>query len=110
LNYGGLPIPSSGDLANRVYAGSRALANLDGTLLDCDTIRGDFKGPAGGLPQLNGHVAGCMKTNGRPCSAEETASIDEGVANGQRVVGARFTLMRVPDTTTCAQARALDFP
>jgi hypothetical protein len=110
LPYGGLPIPSDGELASRVYAGSRSLASLSGTIVDCDTIRGDFRGPGNGVPQLEGHVVGCLKTDGSACTTAETASIDDGVASGQRVLGARFTLVRVPDGTSCTQLRALDFP
>ena len=111
LDYGGLPIPSSGQIAERLYVGSRVLASLDGTIVDCDTIRGDAGGPAsGGMPQLQGHVAGCVKTGGANCSAAEVASIDDSLADGQRVVGARFTMVRVPDNTSCAQVRARDFP
>jgi hypothetical protein len=111
LPYGGLPIPATNALATRVYTGSRALASLDGTLVDCDTIAGEYTGPAaGGTPQLQGHVIGCLKENGAACTAAETQSLDEGAADAQRITGARFTMIRVPDDTTCAQARALDFP
>jgi hypothetical protein len=110
LPYGPLPIPSDGESATRVYTGSRSLANLSGTIADCNTVRGTIKGPKAGFPQLEGHVYGCMKQDGSACTADETASIDANVASSQRVTGTRFTLMRVPDTTTCAQARALTFP
>jgi hypothetical protein len=111
LPYAGLPIPSNGELASRVYAGSRSLASLSGTIVDCDTIRGDVRGPSSStVPLLQGHVAGCQKVNGQACTAAETASIDSGVANGQRVLAARFTLVRVPDATSCTQVRALNFP
>jgi hypothetical protein len=110
LPYGGLPIPSDGELADRVYAGSRAISSLDGTIIDCDTIRGDLRGPQSQVPQLDAHVTGCQRVNGQACTAAEVASIDDGVADGQRVLRARFTLVRVPDSTTCAQLRALEFP
>jgi hypothetical protein len=110
LNYGALPIPSSGNSAQRVYAGSRALARLAGTIIDCDTIRGDYKGPTTDVPQLNGHVTGCLRTDGNACTPEETASIDQGVSGAQRVVHTRFTMVRVDDNTSCADVRAISFP
>jgi hypothetical protein len=111
LDYGGLPIPASGAIAERLYVGSRLLASLDGTIVDCDTIRGNASGPAsGGMPQLQGHVAGCVKTDGSACTTAEIKSIDDGLAGAQRVVGARFTMVRVPDSTSCAGVRARDFP
>lgn len=41
-----------------------------------------------------------VNTDGRPCTAAETASLDEGVAGGQRVVRSRFTMVRAPDDTS----------
>jgi hypothetical protein len=110
LPYGGLPIPSDGDTANQVYAGSRSLGNLNGTIIDCDTMRGDIQGPSNGAPQLDGHVTGCVKVDGTACTAAEVDSIDSGLAGAQRVLAARFTLVRVADTTSCTQLRALNFP
>jgi hypothetical protein len=111
LPFGGLPILSSLEFASRVYMGTRSLASLDGTIVDCDLIRGTLLGAGGGLPRLEGHVAGCLKADGQPCSAEETESLDESVAGAERrVIAARFTLVRVAEASSCEQVRALDFP
>jgi hypothetical protein len=110
LPYSGLPIPASGQLAARVYSGTRSLTRLNGTLVDCNTITGSVSGPNGGTPQIQGHVIGCLKTDDSACTAAETQSLDEGAASAQRVVSTRFTMIRVPTGTNCAQLRALDFP
>jgi hypothetical protein len=110
LPYAALPIPATGELATQVFTGSRSLANLSGTIVDCDTIRGEFKGPRSGLPALDGHVAGCVKDSGSLCTPEETASLDASAASAQRLLASRFVMVRVPDATSCSQVRALDFP
>jgi hypothetical protein len=111
LPYAALPIPSSGELVTRAYTGSRSLASLSGTIgTDCNTISGNLTGPASGPPRLEGHVVGCLKSTGSACTAAETASLDAGTANAQRITGARFTMVRVPDATTCSQVRATSFP
>jgi hypothetical protein len=110
LPYTALPIPSSGALAVQVYTGSRSLSGLNGTVVDCNTISGNVTGPVAGMPQINGHAVGCLKSDNTACTDAETASLDGTGTNGNRILAARFTMVRVPATTTCAQARALQFP
>ena len=111
MPYAGLPIPSSGLVAKEVYTGSRSLGVINGTIVDCDTMRGALTGPGGGQPVLQGHVSGRLRTDNQPCTAAETESLDAG-GNGaaQQILAGRFTMVRVADNVTCAQVRALDFP
>ncbi len=111
--YAGVPIPSNptGARATRVYTGSRTISNLDGTLVDCNTITGQAEGPDAGSPLAQGRVRGCAYANGTACSTAEFESLDaEASTGGQRVLDSRFTMVRVPDNVTCAQVRALSFP
>jgi hypothetical protein len=110
LPYAALPIPSSGALATRIYGGNRSIANLSGTIVDCDTIRGNLLGPKANLPQFDGHVIGCAKSDGSICTPAEITSLDSGGTGAEHISAARFSLVRVADTTTCAQVRALTFP
>jgi hypothetical protein len=110
LPYGNLPIPSSGAYAVGVFTGSRTTSNLEGAIVDCDTISGDVVGPDNGWPRLEARVGGCVKDNGQLCTAAEIASLDDGASTAsQRILGARFTMVRVADNITCAGARAVDF-
>ncbi len=111
LPYAGLPIPATGATATQVYTGSRSLGGINGTIVDCNTLRGALTGPGGGQPVLQGHVVGCRKTNGQLCTAAETESLDAG-GNGAatQITAGRFTMVRVPDDITCAEVRAFDFP
>jgi hypothetical protein len=111
LPYSPLPIPSSGNLATRVYTGNRQIAKLDASLVDCDTIQGTYKGPGGAAaPQVDAHIAGCMKDDGSACTAAETESLDSGASSVQHVLGIRVTMVRVPSTTSCQQVRGMQFP
>jgi hypothetical protein len=110
LPYAGLPIPSSGNLAVQVYTGSRLLSGFNGTINDCNTIHGNVTGPGGGMPQVNGHAVGCLRSDNTPCTTDETASLDGTGSNGNRVLQSSFTIVRVAASTTCAQVRALQFP
>jgi hypothetical protein len=107
LPYAPLPIPINFELTDSVYAATRSLASLNGTIVDCDTVAGALAGPAGGLPQVDGHVLGCHKTDGSSCTPAETESLDSNTANAQRMRAARFRLVRVPADITCTEVRAL---
>jgi hypothetical protein len=109
--YANLPIPSDGNRAAKIFTGSRTLGNLDGRIADCNTITGNYHGPASGMPQVEGHVDGCIKSDNTACTAAETASLDSGATtSANRILSATFSLVRVADNITCAQVRAMTFP
>jgi hypothetical protein len=110
LPYANLPIPSDFARATTVFVGSRALANLDGTIVDCNTITGNYAGPLNGLPQLEGHVDGCVKSDNSLCTTAETDSLDQSAAGAAIVTHAVFSMVRVADNVTCSQVRAMRFP
>ena len=108
--YADLPIPSNGLRAHEVFTGSRTIAGLDGALVSCDVIQGELNGPNAGMPLLQGHVGGCTRPDG-PCTAAEVTSLDSGASGtAQRILGARFTMVRVADNITCAQMPTVTFP
>jgi hypothetical protein len=108
--YADLPIPSNGLRAHQVFTGSRTIAGLDGTLVSCDVIQGELTGPNAGMPLLQGHVGGCIRPDGA-CTAAEVTSLDSGASGtAQRILAARFTMVRVPDGITCAQMPTVTFP
>ena len=109
--YSPLPIPATFELVQSLYQGTRLQTQLDGRIVDCDTIEGDVRGPRGGPPVLDVHVIGCDKIEGGgECTPQEIVSLDETVVNIQDIVAARFVAVRVPDNTTCEQLRARQFP
>ena len=119
--YAYLPISASVRVTE-IYSGSRTLGYVNGTIQDCDTIKGDYSGPYTytkgantytNMPQSEGHVVGCLTnqpaTNGGVCSTQQIADLDNGGAGKQQVTRSKFTLLRVDEDTTCAQVRAMDF-
>lgn len=110
LNSADLPIPAAGARAHEIYTGSRSLGRLDGTVVSCAVIQGTVTGPNAGMPRLDGHVIGCLRPDGA-CTTAESESLDSnGSSAAQRVTGARFTMVRVPDSITCAQVSSVTFP
>jgi hypothetical protein len=120
-NYANLPISLTVRVTT-IYSGSRTLGYVNGTILDCNTIKGDYSGPYTwskgantytNMPQSEGHVVGCLTnqpgTNGGVCSTQQIADLDNGGAGKQQVTRSKFTLLRVADDITCAQVRAMDF-
>jgi hypothetical protein len=95
----------------KAYAGVRVLASLDGTVVDCSTLTGNYDGPANGFPQVDGRVRGCVLSNGAACTQAQWESLDSqsGTAN-QRVLSSRFSMVRVADNVTCAQVLKMTFP
>ena len=76
----------------------------------CNTISGTVQ-LNGGQPRFDGRVRGCAHPDGSACSTAEFESLDtQGGNSGQQVNSARFTMVRVADGITCAQARATPFP
>jgi hypothetical protein len=112
--YAYVPNPTGSGMAIRTaYVGSRGLATYSGTLLDCNTIDGTLTGPgAGGMPQLNGHVRGCLLADNSACPANVVTALDnQAQTASQRTVGTRFTMVRVGSSTiTCTTVRAMTFP
>jgi hypothetical protein len=117
FKYANLPITANafGQVtvrATKVYTGSRSLGNVNGSIIDCNTIKGTYVGPNNGMPQAEGHVVGCITdvNNNRACTDAETKTLDDGGAGMQQITGSKFTLARVADNITCAQVRAMTFP
>jgi hypothetical protein len=116
--YKNLPISPSVHVSE-IYSGSRTLAYVNGTILDCDTIKGDYSGPYSfmrdsvqynNVPQSQGLVFGCKTDvmSNRLCTDAETKSLYD--SSNQLVTSSKFTLVRVADNITCAQVRAMTFP
>jgi hypothetical protein len=111
--YAYLPNPAntSGMRISSAYVGTRVLATYSGSIVNCNTITGNVTGPASGLPQLNGHVIGCTLADGSQCPANVATAVDTQASNtSQRVVGGSFSMVRVANTVTCANVRAMTFP
>jgi hypothetical protein len=114
MPYAYLPNPDN-PLGMRIATadiGSRMLATYDGALIDCNTLSGSVTGPGPtGFPLLNGHARGCTLENGSACSASTVTALDEqGQQASQRVVGARFSMVRVSPSVSCATVRGMTFP
>jgi hypothetical protein len=116
LPYAYVPHPDgSGTRIKAAFVGNRVLSNLQGTIVDCDTMSGAVAGPDNGLPQGDGHIVGCVVDQGggseRSCTQAEFDSLDQQAQNvNQRSTAARFTAVRVADDITCPDVRAMTFP
>jgi hypothetical protein len=99
--------------------GSRAIANLEGTIVSCDVMGGGLGGPAScngsanssDMPCFDGRIRNCRRTTGSACSSTEVANFDATLNQpSQTVLDARFVMERVDDDITCAEVRDYDFP
>ncbi|HEX7668995.1 MAG TPA: calcium-binding EGF-like domain-containing protein, partial [Polyangiaceae bacterium] len=95
-----------------VYLGSRVLATYSGSIQSCNAISGTITGPGpNNFPLANGHVKGCLYSDGTPCSNSTISSLDSNATSSpQHIVGSHFSMVRVADSITCAGARATTFP
>jgi hypothetical protein len=110
--YADVPLPSNPSLrVAKAFTGARVLASLAGTVVDCSTLTGNYDGPSNGFPEVDGRVRGCVLSDGTACSQAQFESLDSNAGStNQKVLGSTFTMVRVADTTTCAQVLKMTFP
>ena len=96
----GLGILGSAPTADRVYVVNRNIISLSGSRTSCDEHVGTASFPA-----FDNHVVGCHTKNGN-CNASQVDFCDQNRPL-YKINSAAYTARRVPDSTTCAEVRAL---
>ena len=87
--------------ADEIYMVSRTAMGLSGTMSSCTEQSGTVT-----VTFFDNHIVGCHVTGGDDCTAADIDFLD---ANRTQltVTGGTFTSKLVPDTATCADARAM---
>jgi hypothetical protein len=95
--------------ATTLYLAIRQVTILSGAVQDCNTISGQVTIPViASKPAIDSHVLGCTEIGGSQCTtgSQSQASF---VDNSQPVFtpsgNTTFTMIRMPDTATCADVR-----
>lgn len=96
----GLGILGSAPTADKVYVVNRNIISLSGTRSSCDEHAGTASFPA-----FDNHVVGCHTKNGA-CSASQVDFCDQNRPL-YKINSATYSARRVPESTTCAEVRAL---
>ena len=96
----GLGFLGSAPTADKLYLSSRTVVSLKGTLGSCT----DVAGPAT-ITFFDSHVVGCHTNRGAECTAGQVDFVDQARTMYQ-ITGATFVAKKIPDTASCADARA----
>jgi hypothetical protein len=106
MPYGYLPVDDGlfPARASEIYMGLRTVAEMTGTLADCDTVTGTLT-----THSADARVQGCKLDDGGPCSETQRSFLD-GQPRVQQILGTTFTMKRVDDAAlSCAAARSVAF-
>jgi hypothetical protein len=96
----GLGIFGSAPSADKLYLSSRTVVSLAGKLTGCNDVSGTAK-----IDFFDSHVVGCHVRNGNDCTAGQIDFVDQS-RTLYKISSASFTAKKIPDTSTCADARA----
>jgi hypothetical protein len=112
---GGYSLPPtdlfSGNTADLVYIATRTVSMLTGTITSCDKIEADVTiQTVNGKPGIDSTVVGCERVpaNGQskgPCTPDEASFVDGARPQFTPAGTGHMTIVRVPDSTTCADVR-----
>jgi hypothetical protein len=94
------PILGFGAKADKVYLASRTALSLSGTVTSCTEQAGMVT-----VKFFDNHVVGCHVNAGAECTPAQVDFIDMN-STQYNVAGGTFTSKVVPDTASCADARA----
>lgn len=99
----------------RFYLASRSIGYFDGSVTSCNVIQGNVKGPNAGQIQNDGRVQGCVRSSSGAtgevdCSATIVDFFDSADQTATKIDAATFVIKRMPNNSTCADARAATYP
>jgi hypothetical protein len=95
------PILGVGARADKLYLASRTGVALNGKLTSCTEQSG-----VATISFFDSHVLGCHVSGGTECTAAQVDFVDTNQTKYTMMSGT-FTSKILPDTATCADARAL---
>jgi hypothetical protein len=93
-------IAGAGEKADALYMVSRTALAMSGTLSSCTEQSGAVT-----VTFFDNHIVGCHVAGADECSSEQVDFLDTN-RNKLTATGGTFTSKLVPDTATCADARA----
>jgi hypothetical protein len=99
----------------RLYTASRVISQFSGSITSCDRIDGNAIGPKNGQMQSDSRIGGgimCRSGSSVGCSntACSDAVLDQyDVDPTQEIISSTFVMKRIPNSSTCAYVRALDY-
>jgi hypothetical protein len=104
----------TGDSAKLVYIATRTVSALSGRIVDCNHIEADVTiQTVNSKPGIDSTVVGCLRTGNPsqgvqpgPCAPDESAFIDGARPQFTPKAPGKMTIVRVSDSTTCADVRA----
>lgn len=94
---------SNTEHADRAYVANRIVFSLDGRLNSCTESKGTVN-----VKYLNWRLFGCHDDGASgECDASEVSTLDRLSMPQAQATSASYTLIKIPDTTTCADIRAM---
>jgi EGF domain-containing protein len=100
----------------KFYTASRTISRFEGTITSCDRIEGAVKGPRNSNKEIQADFRfyGCADDSADSvCSKyvldDSAFGVDQQSQTSTSIPSASFVMIRVPDNTTCTQARGLTY-
>jgi hypothetical protein len=118
VNGNGYSLPPAnlitGDSAKLVYIATRTVTALSGRIVNCNHLEADVTiQTVNGNPGIDSTVVGCLRTGNSsqgvqpgPCAPDEAAFIDGARPQFTPKAPGKMTIVRVTESTTCADVRA----
>lgn len=96
--------------ARKFHIALRNLIGARGKIISCDRFEGNvIVANVGGKAAIQSTILGCELTDSSPCSGAHATLANTLQPSYQVGEGSRNIMVRVPDSTTCAEVRAQDF-
>ena len=95
----------------RFYSASRLISRFDGAFDSCDRIDGAVRGPADGNTSIQSDLRfyGCVDDSDDSVCGPTLVDFYDDTPQTQDITGASFVMLRVANTVTCDDVRAMAF-
>ena len=102
--------PTKSKRAGKVYTAFRQVLTTQGTITTCNRVDGTGTvAVIANKAAIDQHVLGCAREDGSDCAASEFKLLDSAAPVYKPTGDAVVTMVRIPDTATCTDIRAIDF-
>lgn len=96
--------------ATKIYTAFRQVITTQGTISTCDRVDGTGTvATINNKPAIDQHVLGCVTEAGAACNASQFKLLDSAAPVYKPTGDATVVMVRIPDTATCDDIRAMDF-